>query len=338
MTCAIPPLDQSEVRIGRGYGVGSNREGTTREQLHAGMDFVAGEGSPVLAVIPGVVDFVTRNTGPRISVTTARAGEAGQVRRMSGYGNGVVLRHDFDVPGSGLPNPFWTSYNHLSAVAPGIAPGAVVNTGTLIGQVGNTTNGQFPGMGMHVHFEVRRAEFPGPVGRDSYRLDTVDPYVLLRALGMDWVGSRREDERQVGGQLFIRADGPSGPAACPRTAAGLAGMAGWAPLVAASVPLGVPGVPLVGMAEERALDGLFGFGTTAVPSGYVDPLLLKPTYARKGTTQAPREGSPAANVMPPDYAASLDSEEGGSSGGSAGGLVLGVGAVAVFAALMMRRR
>jgi len=226
MTCAIPPLDQTEVIIGRGYGLGYNRERTVRNQLHAGMDFVAGTGSPVLAPLPGVVDFVTRDTGPRISTTAAKSGEAGQVRRMGGYGNAVVLRHDFDVPGSGLPNPFWTSYNHLSSIAPGIAPGVAVVTGALLGQIGNTTNGQFPGMGPHLHMEVRRAEFPGPVGRDSYRLDTVDPYALLRALGMDWVGSRLEVERPVGGQLFIRADGPSGPAACPRTAAGLAGMAG----------------------------------------------------------------------------------------------------------------
>ena len=242
MPCAIPPLDQTEVLIGRGYGLGYNRERTSRDQLHAGMDFVASTGSPVLAPVDGVVDFVSSNTGSRISADAARGGATGQVRQMGGYGNSVVLRHELAIPG--LPNPFYTSYNHLSAVAPGIVPGARVTTGMLLGQVGNTTNGQFPGMGAHLHMELRRVPFPG-----SYARDTVDPNMLWSAVGIDWVGGRTEVERRVGGQLLIRADGPSGPTACPRTATGLAGASsrGWGPLVAASIPFGVPGVPFVGV-------------------------------------------------------------------------------------------
>jgi len=320
MACAIPPLDQTEVLIGRGYGLGYNRERTRRDQLHAGMDFVASTGSPALAPIDGVVDFISSNTGSRISADAARAGTVGQVRQMGGYGNAVVLRHDLDLPG--LPSPFYTSYNHLSAVAPGIVPGARVTAGVLLGQVGNTTNGQFPGMGAHLHMELRRVPFPG-----NYNRDTLDPALLWQATGIDWVGGRTEVERRVGGQLLVRADGPSGPAACPRTATGLAGVGAYGrsawPLMAASVPLiSVPGVPLVGLG--------------VVPPGYVDPLRMKPTYTRKGSTQAPAPGSPAADVMPPDYPAD-GGEAGGEAGGYGGGLLL-VGGAALLAVWMMRRR
>lgn len=340
MTCAIPPLDQTEVLIGRGYGLGYNRDRTRRDQLHAGMDFVASSGSPALAPIDGVVDFVSSNTGPRITADAARAGTVGQVRQMGGYGNAVVLRHDVLVPG--LPSPFYTSYNHLSAIAPGIVPGARVTTGTLLGQVGNTTNGQFPGMGAHLHMELRRVPFPG-----NYNRDTLDPNLLWSAVGIDWVGGRTEVERRVGGQLLIRADGPSGPSACPRTATGLAGTRDRAGLlVAASVPFGVPGVPFVGV--DRGLEAYmnelpwFSYGLGTVPTGYVDPMRIKPTYARKGSTQMPREGSPAADVMPPDYASTTSAASAVVApvveGVASRAVLLGAGAAAVIVIAGMLRR
>lgn len=289
------------------------------------MDFVASSGTPVLAPIPGVVDFITRDTGSRISADAARGGATGQVRRMGGYGNAVVLRHDFAVPG--LPTPFYTSYNHLSAVAPGIAPGVAVATGTLLGNVGNTTNGQFRGMGSHLHMELRRAAFPGPVGRDSYELDTMDPATyLFSALGIDWLDSRREVGRGVGGHLFVRADGPSGPAACGATT-GVRGIAvprpatrgGWRlPYIPG---IGIPGIPLLGL---------------DAPPGYVDPLTIKTKYTRYGSTQVPRPGSPAADVMPPEYAPEVETGSGGGGGG--GGLLLGAGIAAAIVVAGLRKR
>lgn len=266
MTCAIPPLDQAATRIGRGYGTGWNRERTSDEQLHAGMDFVAEAGAPVLAPLPGRVLFVSDDEGPRISAEAAMRGERGQVRRHGGYGNSVVLEHDLDVPG--LSRPFWTSYNHLREPS-SLAPGAAVVPGDLLGYVGNTTNGQFRGMGAHLHFEVRRAAFPGPVGRDAYELDTVDPAVLWAGVGIDWVDHHREVGREVGGQLLIREDGPSGPAACAGHGLGRLGSAR---------------------------------GLGIVRAGYVDP--ASPSLRRKYTSKGGSSSSSvqvAREVVPPDY-------------------------------------
>lgn len=268
MTCAIPPLDQAATRVGRGYGTGWNRERTDDHQLHGGMDFVAEAGAPVLAPIPGRVLYVSDDEGPRISSSAAIGGARGQVRRHGGYGNSVVLVHDLDVPG--LPRPFWTSYNHLREPS-ALTAGQVVNAGDLLGYVGNTTNGQFPGMGAHLHMEVRRAEFPGPVGHDGYELDTVDPSILFAALGIDWVDHHTEVHREVGGQLLIREDGPSGPAAC----SGLRGI-------------------------SRGL-GL-------VPAGYVDPARIRTKYTSKGGSgmALPSSVQMPRNVLPPDYGIAVD--------------------------------
>lgn len=295
MTCAIPPIDQTSARVGRGYGPGWNRERTSDDQLHAGMDFVADSGAPVLAPLPGRVLFVSDNSGPRISATQAMAGSRGQVRRMGGYGNSVVLEHDLDVPG--LPRPFWTSYNHLQAPAT-LTPGQSVNTGDLLGRVGNTTNNQFRGMGAHLHMEVRRAAFPGPVGRDSYELDTVDPSVLFAALGIDWVDSHREVGRGVGGQLLIRAGGPSD---CPTTLSGIG-----RPLCcgrrARPCPHGWMGGPCLRCA--RAGLGVLPSGSASTGT-HVLPERVRAKYATKGTTTKSVSETSAA-LLPPDYPEAVD--------------------------------
>lgn len=293
--CAIPPLDQAATRIGRGYGRGYNRTRTVRDQLHGGMDFVADSGTPVLAPIPGTVVLVSTDSGP------------GRVRGMGGYGNAVVLEHRFAV--AGLPNPFWTSYNHLRSV-PVLSVGTRVNTGDLIGQVGNTTNGQFPGMGAHLHFEVRRRPFPG-----SYDNDTVDPAILFRGMGIDVVGGRREIERHVGGQLLVRAGGESDCTAGLRPT-----IAGW-------------NARAVVNGWEATLSH---YGLRDVPTGYVDPATLRSKYAEKGVS---RSNQNVENVLPPEYDPSTDNTRPrpGTASSSGGGGVLVIGAGVLLAGALLFR-
>jgi murein DD-endopeptidase MepM/ murein hydrolase activator NlpD len=98
---------------------------------HAGLDLTAPYGSPVRAAFGGEVVF------------------AGS---YYGYGNMVDLRH---------PDGSVTRYGHLSAYAPGLREGMLVETGAPLGRVG--TSGQ--AHGAHLHFEVRiggRAVDPKP--------------------------------------------------------------------------------------------------------------------------------------------------------------------------------
>jgi LPXTG-motif cell wall-anchored protein len=171
------------------------------DQLHAGMDFIADRNTPVLIPVDGVVALKSDDTGP------------GYVRAMRGYGNSVVIRVDRPVPG--LPTPFFYSLNHFNAPSP-LVVGQRVTAGMQAGVVGNTTNGQFRTMPPHLHFEVRIRPFPG-----SYDRDTVDPAVLWEGLGIDWVGHNLVGGRQSGGQLLIRARGPSD---CSAHVSGLSGL------------------------------------------------------------------------------------------------------------------
>ena len=76
--------------------------------LHAGVDFSAPSGTPILAAGAGKV---------------AMAGPNG------GYGLYVKLQHTSDVG---------TAYGHMSRLGPGIKPGVVVRQGQVIGFVGST--------------------------------------------------------------------------------------------------------------------------------------------------------------------------------------------------------
>jgi murein DD-endopeptidase MepM/ murein hydrolase activator NlpD len=100
---------------------------------HAGTDYSAAPGTPVLAAGNGVV---------------LRAGWAG------GYGNLVELRH---------ANGITTRYGHLRGVARGVRPGTRVSQGEVIGYVGSTGLSTAP----HLHYEFRVNGQP----RDPGRLD-----------------------------------------------------------------------------------------------------------------------------------------------------------------------
>jgi murein DD-endopeptidase MepM/ murein hydrolase activator NlpD len=90
-------------------------------QHHSGVDLMATYGTPIRAAAGGTVVY------------------AGW---YYAYGNIVDIQHADAV---------LTRYAHMSAFAPGIAHGAPVSAGQIIGQVGATGNAH----GAHVHFEVR---------------------------------------------------------------------------------------------------------------------------------------------------------------------------------------
>lgn len=86
-------------------------------RLHAGVDFGAAWGSPIVAVASGVVTFAGRH---------------------GGHGNYVRLDH----------GSFGTGYGHMSRIA--VAPGTKVAAGQVIGYVGSTGLSTGP----HLHYEV----------------------------------------------------------------------------------------------------------------------------------------------------------------------------------------
>jgi len=90
-------------------------------RAHRGVDYAAPLGSRVLATAGGTVEFV---------------GMHGEL------GNLVILQHQ---------NRFLTYYGHLNGFAAGLAPGAKVEGGQLIGYVGMTGLATGP----HVHYEFR---------------------------------------------------------------------------------------------------------------------------------------------------------------------------------------
>ncbi|MGD9916062.1 MAG: M23 family metallopeptidase [Rhizobiaceae bacterium] len=89
-------------------------------KMHTGVDWAAPRGTPIIASGNGVVE---------------KAGWSG------GYGRQTIIRH---------ANGYETSYNHQSAIAKGIAPGARVRQGQVIGFVGSTGLAT----GDHLHYEL----------------------------------------------------------------------------------------------------------------------------------------------------------------------------------------
>lgn len=87
-------------------------------RMHAGVDFGASWGSPIVAVASGVVSYAGRH---------------------GGHGNYVRLDH-----GGGLGS----GYGHMSRIA--VGPGAQVRAGQVIGYVGSTGLSTGP----HLHYEV----------------------------------------------------------------------------------------------------------------------------------------------------------------------------------------
>lgn len=91
-----------------------------RAAFHAGMDFRAGIGTPILAAASGTVTFAGNN---------------------GGYGKMVEIDHG---------NGFATRYAHMSQIA--VAVGQTISGGQRVGLAGSTGRSTGP----HLHFEVRR--------------------------------------------------------------------------------------------------------------------------------------------------------------------------------------
>lgn len=108
-------------------------------RTHKGNDIFAEWGTPVIAIERGVISRIGTNSLGGLIVWLQ--GESG--------------------------NAYY--YAHLSAYAPGLAVGQKVDSGSLVGYVGNTGNAVTTPP--HLHFEVHPA-----------RGDAVDPYPLLRAI------------------------------------------------------------------------------------------------------------------------------------------------------------
>jgi murein DD-endopeptidase MepM/ murein hydrolase activator NlpD len=106
-------------------GFGMRRHPTLKgRRMHAGIDFAARPGTPVLAAGSGIVVHASR---------------------MGGYGRLIIIDH-----GHGLT----TRYGHLRGIR--VHVGDEVNAGQTIGAVGSSGRATGP----HLHFEVRVADRP----------------------------------------------------------------------------------------------------------------------------------------------------------------------------------
>lgn len=183
MGCAVSPTDDG--RIASPYGYRSGRR-TGKRTFHAGLDLIAPRGTPLFNAAPGFVETIVRDDS---SLDTVVPRVEGRGRAFNGYGNVVVVRHD--AIGT------WSAFMHLDSIS--VTSGQEIGADDLIGEAGNTSNRKFPGMGSHLHFEVRHANpyafkegvfdalldplsvtpFPGPYGAWN-----IDPAEWLGLLGV----------------------------------------------------------------------------------------------------------------------------------------------------------
>lgn len=112
------PVSSGRVRHTSGFGMRRDpRTGASR--MHSGVDWAGPQGTPILATGTGTVTFAGR---------------------QSGYGNLVIIRHDFGIE---------TYYAHLHTIA--VSQGQRVSRGDRIGGMGTTGRST----GVHLHYEIR---------------------------------------------------------------------------------------------------------------------------------------------------------------------------------------
>lgn len=134
----IRPVDSNANNKGL-YYYSYGSDGPNDEwRVHAGLDMPNPIGETVRAAGDGTVVWAA--DGLRV--------QGGSFQDTYSYGNVVVIQHDFGYRG----RPVFTLYAHLALA--NVVPGQHVQTGDVIGLVGNTGRVTGP----HVHFEVRLGE------------------------------------------------------------------------------------------------------------------------------------------------------------------------------------
>lgn len=126
------PVNARTVRQTSGFGM-RRHPLTGRNTMHSGLDWAGPRNTPIHSTADGVVKTA---------------------ERQRGYGNLVVIEHDFGIE---------TYYAHLNSIA--VRPGQRVSRGERIGGMGTT--GQ--STGVHLHYEIRVGGNP------------VNPMTYLRA-------------------------------------------------------------------------------------------------------------------------------------------------------------
>lgn len=182
---ASPPLPPDGARLLSDWGIRRGRA-TGAPRMHAGMDLghTSGRGTPVLNVQAGTVFLVLRDDD--------------RSRGFAGYGNGVIVEHADDT---------WALYAHMDRVD--VTQGQRVAAGEPLGTMGATSNRKFPGMGVHLHIELRRrrpdggAPFPGPYPQSVERpVYSLDPRPWLESKGLRF-GARGVFEVDPGSAMAL---------------------------------------------------------------------------------------------------------------------------------------
>jgi len=160
------------------YRFGSTQGG--RRDPHHGVEFLNGNGTPVLAAADGLVVVARDDRQPTSAQGVWPITFYGPYSYF--YGNLVVIQHQ-PPPGlllsfQDLPQTIYTLYGHLSAIS--VQVGQKVIAGQEIGKVGMTGVAE----GSHLHFEVR-------LGENSYK-SSRNPELWLKP-------NKDENEQLMGG-------------------------------------------------------------------------------------------------------------------------------------------
>jgi len=132
------PLQGQSYRLSHSLGRFGRRKGTP----HNGVDLYASSGTPVLAVLDGIV-------------------EEADERDKKGWGNQILIKHETD------DGTYYTRYAHLKRMD--VSPGDRVSKGERIGYSGGGPNdpGKGNSDGAHLHFEVLNKS-KKPIDPESY--------------------------------------------------------------------------------------------------------------------------------------------------------------------------